>query len=355
MYWQALALVNIFSQISDLFLVSTFRFMRDIKQTTKTPLFRTLVPCTKSTAKILPSSKSLFIGSCFTQNIGQKFRENGLNICTNPFGVVYNPVSISQQLMRLSEDRPYVLADLLLHNGLYHTFDHHSRFSDVDATCALEKINEEYLRGVKALINSDFLFVTFGSAFVYSLKDSNDIVANCHKYPSKIFNKRVLEVSEIVEMFNVILTSLTTINPDLTVVFSVSPIRHLADGFVENNVSKSTLLLAVNQIVSKSNNAVYFPAYEIVLDELRDYRFFAEDMVHPTQTAIDYIWSRVKESFMDDSITLMMSDLERINRDLAHRPFNPESEEYRKFSALLDERIIRFKSRYPEIELFNTR
>lgn len=326
--------------------------MREINKNFETPLFRTLVACPESRIKVFPNTKSLFLGSCFTQNIGQMFAESGFNVCVNPFGIVYNPLSIFQQLSRLTEEHGFQLDDLRAFNGLYHTFEHHSFFSDVDANNALTKMNLSLEQGVNYLKESKFLFITLGTAYAYYLKEGDILVANCHKYPSKHFNKKLLDVSTIVSQFAVVIEQIRRLNPNLIVVFSVSPIRHLADGFVENNISKSTLLLAVSKILESHQGCAYFPAYEIVMDELRDYRFYAEDMVHPNEIAIDYIWHRVKESFFDSSAIQMITEVERLRRDLSHRPFNPESDEHKNFLAGVNSRIKLFKSRYSDCNLF---
>lgn len=325
--------------------------MRDTKKI-ETPLFRTLVPCEVSKEKIFPQTKSLFIGSCFTQNVGQKFTDSGLNVFINPFGIVYNPISIFQQISRLVDERAYELSDLRYHNGLYHTFDHHSSFSDVDSNIVLDKINSNLVHGSKSLKESSFLFITLGTATVYCLKESDSIVANCHKYPSKLFNKRLVDVSTIVADFEVLLKKVKRFNPNLQVVFSVSPIRHLADGFIENNRSKAILNLAVSKILESNNECSYFPAYEIMMDELRDYRFYAEDMVHPNDIAVNYIWSRVKDSYLDSSTLQMISEFEKLKRDLSHRPFNPESKEHKQFLVGVNVRLSLFKSRYSECNIF---
>lgn len=325
--------------------------MRDSKKS-ESPLFRTLVPCVESKEKIFPNSRLLFIGSCFTQNIGNKFAERGLNVCLNPFGIVYNPLSIFQQLSHLVSGKVYQIDELKSHNGLYHTFDHHSAFSDVNPLNTLNKINREIELGAKSLKECSFLFITLGTAYVYLLKENDLLVANCHKYPSKYFNKQLLDVTSIVSEFSNLWEKLKKYNPNLKVVFSVSPIRHLADGFIENNISKSTLLLAISKIIESYEGCCYFPAYEIVMDELRDYRFYADDMIHPNEVAVDYIWRRVKESFLDSSAIQMISEVEKLKRDLSHRPFNPESEEFKKFFEEVKCRIALFKSRYSECNIF---
>lgn len=325
--------------------------MRDTKKS-ETPLFRTLVSCVESKEKIFPNSRLLFIGSCFTQNIGNKFAEMGLNVCLNPFGIVYNPLSIFQQLSHLVNGKVYQIDELKSHNGLYHTFDHHSAFSDVNPLNALNKINREIGLGAKSLKECSFLFITLGTAYVYLLKENDLLVANCHKYPSKYFNKQLLDVTSIVSEFSNLWEKLKKYNPNLKVVFSVSPIRHLADGFIENNISKSALLLAISKIIESHEGCYYFPAYEIVMDELRDYRFYADDMIHPNEIAVDYIWSRVKESFLDSTTIQMISEVEKLKRDLSHRPFNPDSKEHKKFIDGVNKRVECFKSRYSDCNIF---
>lgn len=309
-------------------------------------LFRTPVDVEASSCLIMPDSKLFFIGSCFTQNIGSRCSNYQLSTTINPFGIVYNPVSIASQIERLISRKPYIDDEVFLQNGLYHTFDHHSCFSHQDRSVFLARINEELLENSKALINCDFLFITLGTAYAYTLIESNKLVANCHKYPAKSFFQKLLTVEEVVADFSSLFSNLKQINPRAKVVLSVSPIRHLRDGFHANNLSKATLLLAISHIQTAFKDIHYFPAYEIVLDELRDYRFFAADMVHLSELAINYVWDRFSDSFFHDDTIHLVAECNKLISDLAHRPFNPDSHEYHKFLLGVQKRITLFDRKY---------
>lgn len=249
----------------------------------------------------------------------------------NPFGIVYNPMSVKLVLSRLMENRPYDREELFNYEGIWSSFDHHSRFSDVDDTACLAKINDRVDHSSQFLKKTSFLFITFGTSFVYTRKADGKIVANCHKVPAGEFTRRRLTVEEIVAEYRILLDQLFKINPNLNIVFTLSPVRHWKDGAHENQLSKAILLLAIDQIVKAFPQTAYFPSYEIVMDDLRDYRFYEEDMLHPNKIAINYIWSRFKEVFIDADTLSLMKEVEKVVQARNHRPFNPKSEPYYKF------------------------
>lgn len=294
-------------------------------------LFRTEIPVTQSSKKISYHSPVMFVGSCFSEYIGNKVGEAKFSIDNNPFGIVYNPMSVKLVLNRLMENKRYAQDELFNYEGLWSSFDHHTRFSDVEETTCLQKINERLEFSSQILSKAGFLFITFGTSFVYTRKTDGQVVANCHKLPSSEFIRKRLSVEEIVAAYHLLLEQVLKRNPHLNIVFTLSPVRHWKDGAHENQISKATLLLAIDQINKTFPQTAYFPSYEIVMDDLRDYRFYEEDMLHPNKVAINYIWNRFKETYMDADTLNLMKEVEKVMQARNHRPFNPKSEPYYKF------------------------
>lgn len=285
---------------------------------------------------LINHKKQLFLmGSCFSDNVGERLKNAGFSAISNPFGTLYNPFSICQNIERLLQDCPFEENDLFFQNGLWHSFSHHSSFSCIDKKECLKNINKHFLSAQEGLLNADFLFLTLGTAWVFKRKENGEIVSNCHKIPAKEFLREKLSVDTVVKRLEETILLLNQKNPMIKIVLSVSPIRHLGDGFHENQLSKSTLLLAIDELC-KQQNIKYFPSYEIVLDDLRDYRFFADDMAHPSPLAVDYIWEKFGEMFFDESTQQLSFRVEKLKKSFAHRPFNPNSEEYQKFLLSLE-------------------
>lgn len=243
------------------------------------------------------------LGSCFADEVAGRMRESDFRIEINPFGTLYNPASVAEALQRIIDDREISASDLVQHEGLWHSWYHHGSFSHVTPEATLSACNERLHQAHRALRDADLLMLTFGSAWIFE-KEGN-VVANCHKMPATMFSRRRMTVEEIVALWAPLLTRLAVCYPNIHVLFSVSPIRHKADGAHGNQLSKSTLLLAVDRLLSTTHYplpAYYFPAYEIVLDELRDYRFFDPDMVHPSPLAVDVVWERFQCSIMEPAV-----------------------------------------------------
>lgn len=307
--------------------------------------------------KIIPSiqfeDELLLIGSCFVENIGKKFKESGFQTCINPFGTLYNPFSIHQALLRLMNPKPYNLDDLFFHQGLWHSFEHHSRFSNASKIQALKTMNDELLKGAHRLNNAKWIFVTFGTTSIYKEINSQHLVANCHKVPEKHFFKQTLTESEIVSSFVSLIETLHHNNPSLQWIFTVSPIRHWKDGAHENQLSKATLLLAIHQLQQTFPFVHYFPAYEIMMDELRDYRFYAEDMLHPSPFAIEFIWEKVLQKVIDEQAIPIIKEICSIQKALAHRSFHPNSTADIQFKQKTQERMRKLQSIYPFVQFEN--
>ncbi|MDR1258542.1 MAG: GSCFA domain-containing protein [Tannerellaceae bacterium] len=274
----------------------------------------------------------MILGSCFAGEIGEKLREDRFDVDINPFGTLYNPASIALSVRRLLEPEPFTASDLFEHEGVYHSFAHHSRFSYISEKEALENMNRQLQSSSGNLACSSRLIITFGTAYVYRLKTGGQVVSNCHKLPERMFERERLSVESITGEWDALLSSLWEVNPGLRVLFTVSPIRHWKDGAHHNQLSKSALLLAIHALqTSHPERTGYFPAYEIMMDELRDYRFYASDMLHPSPSAVEYICERFYRSFLSSESQTIVKEWEAIRKALEHKPLQPQSPSYRQF------------------------
>ena len=274
----------------------------------------------------------LLLGSCFVENIGTRMTDLKFQTDVNPFGTLYNPASISHAIRRLIEPEPYREKDLFSANGLFHSFDHHSRFSALSVETCLDQINTRLDASACFFRRCRRLIITWGTSWVYRLKETGAIVGNCHKLPERNFVRQRLSVPDIVDDWKALLGELLHINPELKVLFTVSPIRHWKDGAHGNQLSKATLLLALDELNQLfPEETAYFPSYEIMMDELRDYRFYADDMLHPSAQAIEYIWEQFVAHLVDAESQAVLKSCQEIQKAIAHKPFNPESEAYRQF------------------------
>ena len=272
----------------------------------------------------------LLVGSCFTEQIGGKLSSHKFSVLDNPNGILFNPVSITRSITSYIVNKQYTASDLFYQNECWNSWEHHSRFSNPDADNCLAGINKSQNKAHAFLKKADWLLITLGSAFIYELENKT-VVANCHKVPTDKFNKRLLTVDEVVADMQQMIEKVVAFNPELKIIFTISPVRHLRDGFVENNRSKATLIHAVHQLVEKNSNGFYFPAYELVIDDLRDYRFFAEDMVHPNYAATNYVWEKFITTCIDEPSQLLMKEIAVIVAAKNHKPFNPTSAQHKKF------------------------
>ncbi len=281
--------------------------------------FRTKVKIPVYKPSIEYENKLFFIGSCFTDSIGNKFKQFFFDTLINPFGVLYNPLSIKNNIESLIDKKVYKEDDIFFHNNLWKSFDFHGDFSESNKEQFLKNINTLREKATDFLEATDFIFITFGTAWVYELKTNNRIVANCHKVAADKFNRRLLNVSEIVSIYNELIEKIRKRNSKAHIIFTLSPIRHLRDGAIENQISKSTLLLAINELKEQDKSIYYFPSYEIVLDDLRDYRFFSDDLIHLTNFSINYIWENICDTFFDKKTINELSLAQKLDRSLSHR------------------------------------
>ncbi len=314
-------------------------------------MFYTAVNIDSSTSKISYQDRIITLGSCFAENIGKKMSNAYFRTDTNPFGVLYNPISIANSLEMLLENKRFTLEDIFENKSLWQSFSHSSLFSDISPEICLTNINSRLDCSTHFLSKSNFLLITFGTAWVFEEKKSGRVVSNCHKLPASTFIRRRLTVHEIVENYSMLINKLQAHFPAIRLIFSVSPIRHFKDGAHDNNLNKSILLLAIEAIKKRFTQVDYFPAYEIMMDELRDYRYYASDMLHPSSTAIDYIWTRFSETYFSSDTLLIKKELEQLATDLMHRPLHPKSSEYNLFQLNLNKRKLELLKKYSFLKL----
>ena len=318
---------------------------------------QTEIPLKPEENQIDYSSKILLLGSCFSENIGGKFDYFKFQNLQNPFGVIFNPVSIEKLILRAIEDVSFSEEDIFQHNEVWKCFDAHSELSALDKNEFLNNLNSALQNLREVLFSSTHIIFTFGTSWVYRTVDSSaplstgEIVANCHKLPKQHFKKELLSIETISKSLQTLFDKISTINPAATVITTVSPVRHIKDGFVENSLSKAHLISAIQQSLSlrsQSRNH-YFPSYEIMMDELRDYRFYAEDMLHPNKTAIEIIWQKFSKVWVSSETETLQKEIASIQNGLLHRPFNPESAEHLQFLEKLQNKIAMLQQEYPHV------
>ncbi len=295
--------------------------------------YRTVVTPSKPEFAISHQDKLISIGSCFSENTGKKFREYKFNININPFGQQYNPHSIAQAIERLLNPVAYTEADLVRHNELYHSFDQHGDFSHTTAAETLKHINDNLTVAAEDIKRATVLFLTFGTSHVFVLKEKNKVVSNCHKFPGNMFGTTMMNPLEIVEVLEATLKKLLTVNPGIKIVLTVSPVRYFAFGHYENSVSKANIFSAIYELQNRHPNIYYFPAYELVIDDLRDYRFYAEDMLHPNHQATEYVWENLCNTMFSEQTLKLLREIDEVLQATKHRPRNPTGEAHKKFVA----------------------
>ena len=312
--------------------------------------FTTPIPILKSNYPIDYHSKIVSLGSCFAVNMAEKLDYFKFQNVVNPFGILFHPLALNKMIQKAVLQEQFTESDIFFHNERWHCFDVHSDLSRASKDEFLELLNSNVKLLHEAIVGCSHLIITFGTSWVYRRVENGQLVANCHKVPQKEFKKGLLSVEEIKQGLEEIIRSVSSVNPEAKTIFTVSPVRHIKDGFVENQWSKANLISAVHQVRTQQSEIVYyFPSYEIMMDELRDYRFYAEDMIHPSATAIDYIWKRFAETWVAESAFSTMQEVERIQRGLAHRSFHPDSEQHQKFLEGLQNSIQAVQYQFPFI------
>lgn len=293
------------------------------------------------------NSKIMLFGSCFSENIGEKFKYFKFESSINPFGILFHPLAIENLITRAINKDYYSEEDLCFHNEQWSCLDAHSKLNKTSKVELLAILNSQIDETYNQLKSASHVIITLGTSWVYRLIESDKIVANCHKLPQKKFLKELLSVEEISESLEAIISLVKSINPEVSFLFTVSPVRHVKDGFVQNTQSKSHLLAAIHQVVEPRNQLYYFPSYEIMMDELRDYRFYNSDMLHPSEIAINYIWEKFKNVWLSSDALNISEVVAAIQAKKAHRPFNPNSQAHQAFLAKLQIEIENLQMIYP--------
>jgi hypothetical protein len=316
---------------------------------------QTQIPLVKqSKNQIDYNSNVLLLGSCFSDNIGKKLDYFKFQNLQNPFGILFQPKAIEALVKNAIEKKEYSENDIFFHNEQWHCFDTHSKLSHTSKEKSLRQLNHQIDLTTHQLNNSTHVIITLGTAWTYRFVETGTIVANCHKVPQKQFKKELLSVEEITKSLISISTLIRSVNDKATVLFTVSPIRHIKDGFVENTQSKAHLITAIHDILNQKSsivnrNSYYFPSYEIMMDELRDYRFYEEDMIHPNAIAIHYIWGKFKHVWINENSSKIMDEVAAIQNGLQHKPFNSESSAHIEFLKKLESKKLSLKERCPHI------
>ncbi len=307
---------------------------------------QTQIPLTKAVNQIDYTSQLLLLGSCFVENIGDKLAYFKFQTIQNPFGILFNPIAIENLIVRAIHKKEYTEDDIFYFNERWQCYDAHSNLVASTKEELLCNLNNALVATLDQLSKASHVIITLGTAWVYQILETEQVVANCHKVPQKQFKKELLSIGTIQETLNKIIRLIKSVNSTTQFIFTVSPVRHIKDGFIENQLSKAHLTTAIHQVV-KQENISYFPSYEIMMDELRDYRFYADDMVHPNSIAVNYIWEKFKNIWINDLVLGTINEIAIIQKGLAHRPFNSESEQHQKFLKKLADKIIRIQKVYP--------
>ena len=294
-------------------------------------------------------SKLLLIGSCFAENIGEKLSYFKFNNQVNPLGILFHPLAIESLITNIINKKNYTEEEVFLHNELWNSFDAHSKLSNPSQEVVLNDLNKAINTTYHQLVEASHIVITLGTSWIYRHVESDKIVANCHKVPQKKFIKELLSVDEVSTSLQAIVNLIKSVNPQSTLIFTVSPVRHLKDGFIENNQSKAHLLAALHQNIDPRDQIHYFPAYELMMDELRDYRFYADDMIHPNELAINFIWDRFSKVWMKSETHSILKEIESIQKGLDHKPFHPESEQHLQFLNDLEQRQKQLLQQFPYI------
>jgi len=310
---------------------------------------QTKIPLKRKTQNLIDyQSNILLLGSCFSENIGDKLSYFKFQSIQNPFGILFHPKAIENLITNTSNKKVYSSDDLIYQNEIWHSFDAHSSLSSASENELLNKLNVAISLTNKKIKEASHIIITLGTSWVYKYIETDTIVANCHKIPQKKFLKELLSVSEISESLARSISLIKSINSDAAVIFTISPVRHLKDGFIENTQSKSHLIAAIHTLVNKQDVS-YFPSYEIMMDELRDYRFYAEDMIHPNKTAINYIWRKFIDTWFSEETKSIMKEIDEIQKGLLHRPFHEDSKLHQQFLLKLEQKKSSLQERLPFI------
>ena len=321
--------------------------------------FRSEFEIKKLPKNMLHVHKLMLVGSCFTENIGEKLRKYKFKTLENPNGILFNPVSVADAFRSYISNEQINASAIFQHNETWHSWKHHSRYSGLAAEDCIHKINSSTSQAHLYLKHADHLVITLGSAWLYHLTDqaaigpSGSVAANNHKAPANWFTKRLMGSNEAAELLEQLINDLLSFNPSLQIILTISPVRHLREGVIENNRSKAVLIQAVHQIVEQFESVYYFPSYELVIDDLRDYRFYAEDLVHPNYQATNYVWEKFINACMNEETRQLMKEIAEINLAVQHKPFNPATTQHQHFLSSYLSKTEHLQDQYPFIDLKN--
>jgi len=309
--------------------------------------FRTEIFPENPSFKIEHGNRIITFGSCFAENIADYFAESKFEVFPNPFGVLYNPVSILNSIKIIKSEKEFAKDDLFFDQSEWHSFFHHSDFSHHDHEECLHRINKTTSETNKKMKEADVIIFTFGTAFVYELKETGQVVSNCHKIPGEKFNRRLLSLHEIEKSLTEIIETVREINSNVKLILTVSPVRHWKDGAVNNQLSKAALLLAVNNAIKNYHACDYFPSYEILIDDLRDYRYYEKDLLHPNEIATDYIWEKFSLVYFSEDCKNASKEISKLISSVNHKPRNIHSGKHQAFVKKQIEYLFRLKEKYP--------
>lgn len=307
---------------------------------------QTQIKIQKEQPQIDYSSKVLLLGSCFAENIGEKFAYNQFQQLQNPLGILFHPFAIEHFLQRVVQQNEFTPKDIFQHQEIFSCFEAHSRMNALSEEEILQHLNSALTESFQFLKETSHVIITLGTSWVYKHLEQDKYVANCHKIPQKNFSKELSSVNAIEKSLRNTIGYIQQLNNSCEFIFTVSPVRHAKDGFVESTRSKSHLITALHQIVEKENQLHYFPSFELMMDELRDYRFYSEDLLHPNQVAIDYIWERFQEAWLAEECFPTMKKVQQIRQGLAHRAFNSNSVAHQKFQQKLQQQIEQLQQQF---------
>jgi hypothetical protein len=302
-------------------------------------------------APITHQHSILLLGSCFTEHIGNNLNELKFNVLQNPNGILFEPISVCRSLVSYVQDKQYSVGELFQYNELWQSWNHHSQFSRPNREQALERINQSQHTAHRFLKNADWLIITLGSSFIYKLVENGQFVANCHKAPGQWFEKYLVPINEQIAELDNTIHQLFHFNPKLKIIFTISPVRHLRDGVVDNNRSKARLLETVHHLVNKFDRLFYFPAYELVIDVLRDYRFYDIDLAHPNYAATQFVMEKFSDYAFTDSTKQLIKEIRQLVTARNHKAFHPQSQQHKQFLQKHLEMTRRLQEQYPQLNL----
>lgn len=306
---------------------------------------------TVSTHKITHQDGMLLIGSCFSEHIGNRLNDLKFNVHSNPFGIIFNPISIANTVYRILNKNYFIEKDVFEKDGFWYSLEAHSSVRAETQQELIELLNRSIDTWNGKLKSANWLAITFGSAFAYKHIEHNKIVANCHKLPQQVFHKTLLKANDIIGEYDELIVKLLTFNSNIKIIFTVSPVKHLRDGVVENSVSKAILIQSIHQLINDNKQCVYFPAYELVNDDLRDYRFYESDMAHPNKQAIDYVWKKFSEVYFNEATNAINDRVQQIHQAYHHRLFNKTTETSIKFKNNFLQKCVILQAEYNYLDL----